>query len=148
MKKRSLRIFLMIVFLATLGVSSAYAQSGNTQTADVPFEFAVGDRTFPAGTYSITRLNPQSDNVALVIKSADGKMSKIVLTTPVLAKGTLENAKLVFKRYDEGYFLSEVWTAADDTGQLLKSGNKQLLARRSGVKPFERVEIALKARRR
>ena len=149
MKKQSLRIFLMFSVLAVLAAASAQAQSNNAQTANIPFEFSVGDKTFPAGEYSVARLNPQSDKAALAIKSADGRMSKIVLTMPVQAGRAQEIARLVFSRYDNQYFLAQVWTPADNTGlELPKSRSERSLARHTGEKGSERVAIALNTRRR
>jgi hypothetical protein len=149
MKKQSLRIFLMFSLLTVLAALSVHAQSSNVQTANIPFEFSVGDKTFPAGEYSVSRLNPQSDKAALAIKSADGRMSKIVLTMPVQAGRAQEKATLVFSRYDKQYFLAEVWTPADNTGlELPKSRSERTLARHAGEKESERVAIALNTRQR
>jgi hypothetical protein len=149
MKKHSLRIFLMFGFLAILAAPSAHAQSVNEQKASIPFSFIVGSKTFPAGEYRVTRLNPQSDKAALAIKSADGRLSKIVLTTPVQAAETAERAKLVFNRYGDQYFLAQVWTPADNTGlELPKSRSERTLARHAGENRAERAVIALNARRR
>ena len=149
MKKQILRSFLIFGAFAILAVSSVQAQTSNRQTADIPFEFSVGDKTFPAGHYSVTRLNPHSDKAALVIKSEDGRLSKIVLTTPIEAERAQETAKLVFSRYDNQYFLAEVWTPADSTGLgLKKSRSESSLARHAGDKTVERVAIALNTRQR
>jgi hypothetical protein len=149
MKKQSLRIFLMFSVLAVLAALSVQAQSNNVQTANIPFEFSVGNKTFPAGLYSVTRLNPQSDQAALIIKSTDGRMSKIVLTIPIQAGRAQETAKLVFSRYDDRYFLAQVWTPADSTGfELPKSRGERSLARQAGEKRSERVAIALNTRLR
>jgi hypothetical protein len=149
MKKQVLRIFLIFGVFAILAASPASAQTSQAQTADVPFGFSVGGKTFPAGHYSVTRLNPQSDKAALLIKSMDGRLSKIVLTTPIQAARAQEKARLVFSRYEDQYFLSEVWTPATNTGlELPKSRSERSLARHAGDKRGERVAIALNTRRR
>ena len=149
MKKQSLRIFLMFCVLAIVAVSPVEAQSSNEQTATIPFSFNVGGKTFPAGEYSVKRLNPQSDNAALAITSIDGRMSKVVLTTPVLASRVQESAKLIFNRYGEQYFLAQVWTPADATGlELPKSRSEREWARNAGEHAPERKAIALNARRK
>jgi hypothetical protein len=150
MKKRSLKIFLMLSILAILSVSSIQAQSVNVQTANIQFEFMVGNKTFPAGFYTVTRVNPQSDKAALLIRSADDGMGKVVLTMPIQAGRALETAKLVFSRYDDRYFLSEVWTPADAMGLAIQKSRSErtLLARNTGEKPAERVTIALNTGRR
>jgi hypothetical protein len=140
----------MFSVLAILSVSSIQAQSGNVQTANIPFAFMVGNKTFPAGLYSVTRINPQSDKAALLIKSADGSTGKVVLTMPIQAGHALETAKLVFSRYGDRYFLSEVWTPANATGlEIQKSRSERtLLARNTGEQPAERVAVALNTGRR
>ena len=151
MKKQSLRIFLMFGLIAILAASSAHAQSAaREQTANIPFSFTVGDKTFAAGTYTVARINPQSDATALVIKSTDGRARRIVLTTPVQANKAQEKARLVFNRYGDEYFLAQVWTQADDTGHEIRRSRSEstLLARaRAGQAP-EQIAITLSARRR
>lgn len=149
MKKESLRICLILGVLAILAVSPALAQTSSSQTANIPFEFSVGDKTFPAGRYSITRLNPQSDKTALLIRDEEGRTSKVVLTTPMEARRAQEMSKLVFSRYDNHYFLAEVWTQAANTGlELPKSRSERSLARHAGEQRSERVAIALNTRQR
>jgi hypothetical protein len=144
MKNQGLRIVLMFGAFALLTLLSVSAQNSHVQTANIPFEFSVGDKSFPAGRYRVTRLNPQSDKAALLIKSMDGHLSKIVLTLPVQAGRTRETARLVFSRYEDRYCLSEVWTPADSIGlELLKSRSERSLARHAGDKTVERVAIAL-----
>jgi hypothetical protein len=147
-KKQSLRIFLMLSVLSILAAVSVHAQSSNQQTANIPFSFNVDGKTFPAGLYNVTRLNPQSDKAALAIKSADGSMSKVVLAMPVQAGRPQESAKLVFSRYGDQYFLSQVWTPADNTGlELPKSRAEKTLARNLKDAP-ERMTVALNLHRR
>jgi hypothetical protein len=147
-KKQTLRIFLMFSVLSILATISVHAQSSNQQTANIPFSFNVDGKTFPAGLYSVTRLNPQSDKAALAIKSADGSMSQVVLTMPVQAGKPQESAKLVFSRYGEQYFLSQVWMPANNTGlELLKSRAEKTLARNAQAAP-ERTTVAINSHRR
>lgn len=149
MKKQSLRIFLMFGLLAILASLSAHAQSSREMTANIGFSFTIADKTFPAGEYSVTRLNPASDKAALMIKSADGRLSKIALTVPVQAGTTQESARLIFNRYGEQYFLSQVWTPADNTGlELSRSRAERSLARNIGRVAPERPTIALNSRRK
>ena len=149
MKRANLRIFLMLGLFAILAVSSVHAQSSYRQTANIPFSFTVADKTFPAGEYTVERVNPESDKAALAIKSADGHMTRIVLTTPVQASRTQENARLVFNRYGDQYFLAEVWTPASDTGYALsQSRNERELARNGRQRQPEQTAIALNIRRK
>jgi hypothetical protein len=69
--------------------------------ANVPFDFIVGDRVLPAGTYKITE---QSAGI-IMIQNKDTHV-----TAMSLAEGddATKGNKLVFDRYGDRYFLSEV----------------------------------------
>lgn len=146
MTKQSLRIFVMFSLFAVLAVASIHAQSSREQTANVPFSFAVVNQTFPAGEYRIERLNPSSDKAAIAIRSADGHLSKIVLTTPVQSSETRESARLVFNRYGDRYYLAQVWTPADDTGLAVPESKSERQLARERREP-ERATVALNTRR-
>lgn len=149
MKKPCSRILMILGILAILTVPSTVAQSLNDSTVNIPFSFTVGGRTFPPGEYRVTRLNPQADTAALAIRSADGRLGKVVLTTAVSAKEPVERAMLVFNKYGDQYFLTQFWTAADDTGrELPKSRNELILARKAGERSPERATLAFNSRPR
>ena len=147
MKRANFRIFLILGLFAILAMGSVHAQSAREQTANITFSFTVADKTFPAGEYRVERLNPSSDKAALVIRSMDGSMSKIVLTMPVQAAKMLESARLVFNHYGDQYYLAQVWTPADNTGlELLVSRNERALARNAGQP--EQTSVALNIHRK
>ena len=150
MRKAYLRIFLAFGLFAILAAATpARAQSAHEQTASIPFSFNVGDKSFPAGDYRVRQLNPASDRVALEIKSADGRAGRVTLTSFVHKGKAIERARLVFTRYDEQYFLSEVWTPALDAGlKLPTSRSERTLARKAGERAPERATIALGRRPR
>lgn len=151
MKKHSLRIFLMFGLFAILAASTAQAQSAaREQTANIPFSFTVGDKTFAAGTYTIERVNPRVDASPLVIKSQDGSSTKMVLTTSVHAAKAQSSSRLVFNRYGDQYFLAQVWAQADTSGlEFPRSRSERtLLARDSRERVPEQVAITLNARRK
>jgi len=148
MKKQSLKIFLMFGLFAVLAIASAHAQTRKEMTASIPFSFNVGNKSFPAGEYEVTRLNPQSDKAVIAIKSEDGRLSKIVLTMPVEATRTQERARLIFNRYGDEYYLTRVWTAADSTGlEVPQSSSERALARNAKESAPEQTAIALNLRR-
>jgi len=147
MKRANFRIFLMLGLFAILAMGSVHAKSAREQTANITFSFTVADKTFPAGEYRVERLNPSSDKAALVIRSMDGSMSKIVLTMPVQAAKMQESARLVFNHYGDQYYLAQVWTPADNTGlELLVSRNERALARNAGQP--EQTSVALNIHRK
>ena len=113
---------------AVLAVSCLSAQSDHKTTAAVPFDFMVGNRHMPAGTYDIT-----SGQSTLLVRGEDNGSASFVLSFSAYAAKTQEQAKLVFKRYGERYFLSQVWYPGSDQGrQLQVSKVERELAMNSG----------------
>lgn len=97
------------LLLAPALILPAYAQSAETIKADIPFAFVAGDKTLEPGTYSIERLN---SNMA-AIRSEDGHGGVFVMVNAVQRGQAIESQPmLVFHRYDDAYFLSQIWTGS------------------------------------
>jgi hypothetical protein len=114
--KRHLQLTIAIMIVAGVWAIRAEAQTGSSQTmrARVPFTFAVGEKTLPAGVYVVRILNPASDRKVLQIRSEDGRASAIIHTLDV--NGPLaNNAKLVFRRYGDRYFFAHAQMAGETT---------------------------------
>jgi len=100
-------ILTTLSFLVILTCTSVYAQSSTALVANIPFEFVIGNRAFPAGEYIFTyRLRN-----AIQIQSRDRGESMFVLTRQ--AKGKKSRNELGFNRYGDKYFLSTLWRAGD-----------------------------------
>jgi hypothetical protein len=107
--------------IAIMIVCGVFAIKGQAQTnvsptmrADVPFTFIVGDKTLPAGVYTVSILNPTSDRKTLQIRSENGRVSAIVQTAGANA-ALARHPKLVFHRYGEQYFFAQAQLAGDST---------------------------------
>ena len=107
MKMQALKVFAVAVFIALLGASSAKASSTMLR-ADIPFDFTVGSATLPAGTYTVTEATP---GVLLIRNDNPGPDPAFVLANLVETTKAQDSAKLIFHRYGNSYFLSEVWAA-------------------------------------
>ncbi|HEY6661198.1 MAG TPA: hypothetical protein VI031_08650 [Pyrinomonadaceae bacterium] len=116
-------LLILLTFSSGLFVS-ALGQSDRQTIINIPFNFTVGEKAFPAGKYVIERNRKDSDTV-WVIKSKDNADKAMILTRPVRALDTQEDTRLVFRRYDDLYFLSEFWTAGDNTGRELQISNRE-----------------------
>ena len=132
MKREFLKGFTMLVLVVTLALTlavvSANGQStANKVVANVPFEFSVGYKALPAGAYSVQSIVSAGDG--LLIQSADGKISALRLSEATRRIKEKPQARLVFHRYGERYFLAEVWNGVDNTGrQLTKSQEERAIA--------------------
>ncbi|MGE0883211.1 MAG: hypothetical protein AB7P14_06690 [Blastocatellales bacterium] len=112
MKKQVLRIAAAIGFLFILSGVSAFAQT--PVTADVPFDFNVGNKTLPAGNYKVSKHSTHA--LALVISNTDQADTAITLSNNITAAGNNEKSKLVFRRYNDKYFLAEVISQGEQVG--------------------------------
>ena len=129
MKRQALMILTTLSFLVMLTAMSVYAQSSTELVANIPFEFVIGNRAFPAGEYTFTY---RFTNV-IQIQSRDRGESMFVLTGPVKPKKTRN--ELRFNRYGDKYFLSRLWTEGDDVGRAVRmsSSERELIQARSGM---------------
>jgi hypothetical protein len=102
----------------------AYAQQlANSIAGTIPFEFTIGDQTYPAGPYRIT--NRIDAEPALIIVNPEKKITKVLMVVTRLARQHMEDApkgSLVFDKVDDKFILSEIWMA-DRDGFLVHSTN-------------------------
>jgi hypothetical protein len=116
--------------LTLLLVGSAYAQlPGLPIRASIPFDFTVRGRTLPAGEYEVTRINDEPEG--LLLRNIHDKHDDVVFVTePKDARKIPNHNLLIFNRYGERYFLSEVVTAGVQTGQELTPSHAERALRR------------------
>ena len=102
-----LPLFLTLLFAMSFWPTRAQAQIIGNLEADVPFQFHVGKTTLPAGRYMIHELEG-SELTVMQISSADGKLSALFNVESSQAKTTPEKSELIFNKYGDRYFLSEM----------------------------------------
>jgi hypothetical protein len=145
MKKKIYMVVAMFALLTVAGVSNASAQSQPKMQlkANIPFAFTVGDKTMPAGEYSVTCTNPSSDQKVLQLRSSDGNQSALLRTSSVIGK-TQDAAQLVFNRYGDHYFFAQVWLPADATGmQAPKSHGEKQMARELAARKSSKETVSV-----
>jgi len=148
MKKQLYMVITIIALLTVAGLSNANAQTPSRVEvkANIPFAFSVGNKTMPAGEYTVSCTNPHSSMKVLLIRSSDKPESALVITQSVIGK-TQDDAKLVFYRYDDRYFFAQVWLPSDSIGmQAPKSRSEKQMARELAANNREREAVALTVR--
>ena len=115
MKKQS---FLMagVLVLSSMAVTQI-ARAQEAMVVDIPFAFTAGNATLPAGEYRVQKLDRNS--AVLLIHCWDAKASALVITNAAETKEPQTESKLVFNRYGNRYFLSQVWTSGSIRGRQL-----------------------------
>jgi len=87
---------------ATFITAGVWAQ--DRVKANIPFDFSVDNRTLPAGTYTISS-EPGSHLVYIAERNSEANMWSTVLPDEPKKSG---RDVLVFHRYGDRYFLSEI----------------------------------------
>ena len=129
---KGLTMLMMIVGLALATAAVANGPANDRVIANVPFDFIAGSKECQSGKYDVRVIN---DVDLMAIRSADRGNEVLAFAHP--SNGGLDaqtlNAKLVFHRYGNTYFLSQVWLAGENTGrELSKSRRERAIARELG----------------
>ena len=142
MKSQALTTLPLLTLLLLVTTISTSAQSQRSSVIDIPFSFTIGDKTLPAGEYTVEPNRKDYDKVWL-LQSKDSRASVLFSTMSVRANETQEQTKLVFNKYGEQYFLSQIWTPGGSNGRALTTPRAEReLAKNSA----ERQKVAVVAR--
>lgn len=147
MKKTAYTMIALLVLVGSMAVAAQAQNNGrNRLTASIPFEFNVGDKTMPAGKYTVSQINPSSDRVALRLRNQDGSATAILQMNAVIGEAP-ETAKLVFRRYGSQHFFAEAWIDGDSTGlQAPRSRAERVALRQLAGTQRTTTTVALKSR--
>ena len=147
MRNNFLKTITMVGALIILSAVSGRAQAGAGFTVVVPFDFTVSGKVLPAGEYVVARSTQGSEG--LMIRARDGKGGAYLQTMSVQTEENQTQTKVVFKRYGDEYFLSQVWISGRSTGRELRKSRQERALERElaarAVKP-ETIAIAGKAK--
>jgi len=140
LKKQGIKTLVLLGLLLSVSAIIVNAQGRLLiRKVEIPFDFSVGDKKFPAGAYNITSVN--SEKTILRLSSADGQEVVNILTNPVRAKETPNTSKLIFRRYGETYFLYQIWESYNDQGRYLSKSRTERSVERDLSKGGERPSI-------
>jgi len=120
---------LSVALLAAVSIS---AQGSQKITVQVPFAFHVGSSTLPSGEYTV---DTDAAPGILRLRSMDSKSGVMIQSMSVQAPAASSQGKLIFNKYGDEYFLSQVWKPGTNTGCELRKSRRE-------------IEVAASARRR
>ena len=144
MKQHIVRFLHAGCLCLAVSLTSAFAQSSQLLTVDLPFAFEVNNQQFPAGHYQV---RTEAGLPTVQLRAADCKRSVFSISSPIQSGKIREGGALVFNRYDDRYFLSQIWLPGTDSGRDLRpSRTERELARRwaqSAPKPDTKVVAVL-----
>lgn len=104
---------LALAFLAATEAASAQ----EPLLVNIPFAFTAGRTALPAGEYRVQKV--AYDSSFLLIQRTDQGAATVAMSSPAEAKAKQPQSKLVFHRYGNRYFLSQIWIAGSARGREL-----------------------------
>ena len=140
----TLRSSLLLCALAAgafLSTSHAVAQE-QAVVAQIPFAFENGSQHLPAGKYRIDF----TSGPLLGLRGTGANSAGFAMTIPKEASKTPQRGKVVFHRYGNRYFLSEVWIGGESTGRVcVQSRAEKRLQIAQNAPAATSAELALNA---
>ena len=141
MNKNNFLFAMMLGLFLPLMVTRVAAQTGHEVVADIPFDFTVCAAQMPAGKYKLRPMSSTNPRV-LTISGDDKRTAEIFCTHDVQGQKRADNGKLIFNRYGNQYFLSELWFQGEATGnQLVKTDQEEALLESKEIRKRGRVII-------
>lgn len=104
-------------------------QLSSAVKADVPFAFRAGNTVMPAGVYTVTQYTPG----VILIRGEVGRHANAFIPTRSCERRKTQDPMLVFNRYGDRYFLSQVWADGAQGRELPKAPVEHELARAGAI---------------
>jgi hypothetical protein len=142
MKKQLIRIAALTLFVTTFAITSARAQNPTSnQMVTIPFDFFVGAAKLPAGDYVV---RAEDSGTTMKIQHRERSSGLYFMIHPVQSPSVQDRSKLVFHKYGDDYFLSQVWTAGRASGEELnKSKSQRALDRKIAMRASKPESVAV-----
>ena len=121
MTSKALPLFaISMTLIAFTAVSPAQPRHELTAAAYVPFEFVIGNRVFPAGTYvfEIATGSPTITDEAgvLVVRNREAGLYAAIATGVAADSDVHTRPGLAFRRDGERMYLANVWCRGSEAG--------------------------------
>ena len=133
---------LMILALALI-VGAPMIQAQARARASVSFDFNMDQTWMPAGSYEISSLNER----VLAVRNLKNGETRLVISSVYVqanANAGIPKGKLVFHKYDDQYFLAQIWDGQNDRGIALAESKREKEVKLSAASRPETVVIAMK----
>lgn len=128
--------FLLVA--ASLLLASGAQGQGLHVRANVPFDFAIGNAAYAAGSYDIKAL---SNSSAMVVRSSE--KSTLRLAQQCSSTEPAPKTVLIFHRVGDEYVLYQVWIAGKGTGREFPQSKHETILARNGEKADEITVAAI-----
>jgi hypothetical protein len=102
---------LPLLFGVFVGLSATAVLASVRLAPTIPFDFIVADAVLKAGKYTFEIPANRADPI--VIRSSDRRVTQRAQQESLRAGGRTPADKMVFTRYGDQRFLSQIWIAGD-----------------------------------
>jgi hypothetical protein len=119
----------LLAAASLLLTSGAQAQGLHVQ-ANVPFDFTVGDKLYPAGSYDIQ--GTVNGNQSVILRAEGGSGAGISVSHTCSSMKPAAKTVLVFESMGGEYYLAQIWTAGNDRGTELPKPKAETRLARGG----------------
>ena len=132
------------IFLAfAFGVAQAQNENPSIKVK-IPFKFSIGNQSFEAGDYTLKALIQHTT----ALQNQNGRTLSNISSNSIEATAAPVSTELIFNRYNEHYFLAQIWQAGSNIGkQLIKSPAEVEMARATDS-PAEQIALSFPRHRR
>jgi hypothetical protein len=141
MKSRIL-ILIAIVAFATAVPTNAFGQMGKTVKANIKFDFHIGERVYRAGEYRIESISNMSDRILQFRSVADANKKQIIIATHS-NEGKRQSPILVFQKYGENYFLTEIVLGTEWGYSIPRSRRQRESEKKLALASLEKIKVRL-----
>jgi len=111
-----------LIFLNAFAANDVSAQTLKAVRAEIPFDFHVGDKIYPAGVYHLESISQLNENL-LQLRSFETKRQQLLVTNN-LSANRRQSPKLVFYRIGEDYYLTSIFMAEGVSGFAIRSSRR------------------------
>lgn len=116
--KRIVLTLLILISMPGIATITASAQVIDRLEFNIPFDFTVAEKTFPAGKYTISPLGNYTDGV-FVLRDLDSKQENAFVAVNAEKREVPQKSELIFDKIGDHYFLSEIFEEGNNTGEQL-----------------------------
>jgi hypothetical protein len=139
MKKLILHIVTTLSLCLMLGVA-VNAQSTREMTITIPFDFHVGKKVLPAGTYTVYKTSAHSGD-GFLLRDKDGDVQIYIHTQQVQTSEVQSHSRLEFRRYSDKYFLARFWSAGNNIGRVLQKSRLEREAAKDDARHLTQTDV-------
>jgi hypothetical protein len=125
MKKRIAAVIVALL-LSVVAASTCSAQQ-TAMVVNIPFAFQAGNHTLPAGEYVVETIFKGGVQLQR-LRQVGGSTVMIVSTISVETRDENSRPELVFNRYGQLHFLSQIWAGGTQGHELSKSNREKEIA--------------------